>query len=254
MNEFEFQEKKIKEMFNEMSSIFSDIQTLEELRDGDSKKLELLFDIYSKDKLFTDLGLRVFKLCVAYLENRKMPDYLIRFKKDLEPFIKDEKKALGGYYHDDSGEYLSTYLSELWDYFSVFPSFAEYNYVSEDSLISQKNSEIEKLKKEKYDIHEKEEVRNYKKPAKFYWLPLAFILLLLIFLSFTFQNNEWNFVSSFIKSVDKEPSSTLQWIYRIVISTFITVGLFGLIKASYNRLAKNGVETQKDIIKSRYTE
>ena len=123
---------------------------------------------------------------------------------------------------------------------------------SKESIIGQKDSEIERLKKEKYALHEEKEIRKFKKPALRYYIPLAIILLLVIILCFTFQAAEWNFIKNLIDGIDNEPSPTKQWIYRIGISVFITVIIIGLIKSSYGRLAKHKIEDYKDKIRARY--
>ena len=125
---------------------------------------------------------------------------------------------------------------------------------SKESIIGQKNTEIERLKKEKYILHEKQELTKFKKPAKLYWIPLAVILSLVIILCFAFKNHDWNYVSQFIDNIDAESSSTRQWIFRIGISTLVSVGIIGLIKASYGRLNKNKLNDYKDKIKARYEE
>ena len=127
----------------------------------------------------------------------------------------------------------------------------EYNE-SKGSLISEKDSRIEQLEKDKYELYEKEEIRKYKQPAKRYYIPLAIFLLIIVLLCFFFKNEGWNYVSHFIDYIDNETSSTRQWIYRVGISAFITIGIFGLISASYDRLAKNKVEEYKDKVKERY--
>jgi hypothetical protein len=123
---------------------------------------------------------------------------------------------------------------------------------SKESIIGQKVSEIERLKKEKYVLHEEKEIRKFKKPALNYYIPLAVILLVVILLCFTFQDAEWNFIKNLIDGIDKEPSSTRQWLYRTVISIFITAIIIGLIKSSYGRLAKHKIEDYKDKIRARY--
>jgi hypothetical protein len=123
---------------------------------------------------------------------------------------------------------------------------------SKESIIGQKDSEIERLKKEKYVLHEEKEIRKFKKPALRYYIPLAIILLGVILLCFTFQYAQWNFIKNIIDDIDNEPSSTRQWIYRTGISVLITVIIIGLIKSSYNRLAKHKIEDYKDKIKARY--
>ncbi|MGB2686025.1 MAG: hypothetical protein WBC43_13510, partial [Olleya sp.] len=125
---------------------------------------------------------------------------------------------------------------------------------SKESIIGQKDTEIERLKKEKYSLHEKEELRKFKKPANIFWIPLAIILTIIVLLCFVFRNENWNYISQFINSIDEEKSTTRQWMYRIGISAFITIGIFGLISASYKRLAKNKIEDYKDKIKTRYKE
>lgn len=123
---------------------------------------------------------------------------------------------------------------------------------SKDSVINQKDTKIEQLEKEKYAFHEKDELRKFKKPAKNIYIPLAILLIIVVLLSFVFKNKDWNYISQIIISIDQESSTTLQWIYRIAISALITVGIFGLIAASYKRLAKSRVDDYKDKIKSRY--
>jgi hypothetical protein len=123
---------------------------------------------------------------------------------------------------------------------------------SKESIIGQKESEIDRLKKDKYNLHEKDEIRKFKNPAYRYYLPLAILLLLIILLCFTFQNADWNIVKNVIDGIDNEQSPTRQWIYRIGISVLVTVIIIGLIKSSYNRLAKNKVDDYKDKIKARY--
>lgn len=123
---------------------------------------------------------------------------------------------------------------------------------SKESIIGQKDSEIERLKKEKYKLHEQEEIRKFKNPAIRYWIPLSVLLLVTVLLCFTFQNQDWNIVKILIDGIDNTPSQTRQWIYRIGISLLISAGIFGLIKASYGRLAKQKVADYKDKIKSRY--
>jgi hypothetical protein len=123
---------------------------------------------------------------------------------------------------------------------------------SKESIIGQKEREIERLKKEKYSLHEKEEIRKFKQPALMYYIPLAVLLFMIILLGFTFQNADWNIVKNIIASIDSEQSQTKQWIYRIGISVFITVIIIGLIKSSYNRLAKHKIEDYKDKIRTRY--
>jgi hypothetical protein len=121
-----------------------------------------------------------------------------------------------------------------------------------DTKIAQKDTKIGQLEKEKYNLHEKEEIRKFKKPAKRYWIPIAILLLLIVIFCFIFKNEEWNYISQLMNNIDKEPSESRQWIYRIGISALITVGIFGLISASYKRLAKGKVDDFRDKIKNRY--
>jgi hypothetical protein len=123
---------------------------------------------------------------------------------------------------------------------------------SKESIIGQKDREIERLKKEKYVLHEEKEIRKFKKPAFRYYIPLAILLLVVILLCFWFQDAKWNFIKNLIDGIDNEPSSTRQWICRTGISIFITVIIVGLIKSSYSRLAKHKIEDYKDKIRARY--
>ncbi len=123
---------------------------------------------------------------------------------------------------------------------------------TKESIIGQKESEIERLEKENYALHEEREIRKFQKPALRYYIPLAIILLVVMLLCFTFQTADWNFIKHLIDFIDKEPSQTKQWIYRIGVSLFITVIISGLIKSSYGRLAKHKVEDYKDKIRARY--
>jgi len=123
---------------------------------------------------------------------------------------------------------------------------------SKESIIGQRDSEIDRLKKEKYALHEQEVIRKFKKPAYRYYIPLAILLFLIVLLCFTFQNTDWNIVKNIIDGIDNEQSPTRQWIYRIGLSVFITVIIIGLIKSSYARLAKHKIEDYKDKIRARY--
>lgn len=123
---------------------------------------------------------------------------------------------------------------------------------SKESIIGQKDSEIDRLKKEKYALHEEKEIRKFKNPALRYYIPLAVILLMVVLLCFTFQDADWNFVKNLIDGIDNETSPTRQWIYRIGISVFITIIIIGLIKSSYGRLAKHKIEDYIDKIRARY--
>ncbi|MDA9343568.1 hypothetical protein N9R06_00540 [Algibacter sp.] len=128
----------------------------------------------------------------------------------------------------------------------------EENNDSKESVISQKDTKIEQLEKEKYELHEKEEIRKFQKSAKTYWIPLAILLITIVLFCFIFREEEWNYISQFINDIDKESSTTRQWMYRIGISALITIGIFGLIGASYKRLAKEKVKDHRDKIKKRY--
>lgn len=123
---------------------------------------------------------------------------------------------------------------------------------SKESIIGQKDSEIERLKKEKYALHEEKEIRKFKKPAYFVYIPLALILTALLALCFFFQTSEWNFMTKFMALIDGEGSVARQRILLTIISVAITSGIIGFCTGAYNRLNKNKIEDYKDKIKSRY--
>lgn len=123
---------------------------------------------------------------------------------------------------------------------------------SKESIIGQKDSEIERLKKEKYELHEEKEIRQFKKPAYFVYIPLATILSVLLALCFFFQTSEWNFMTKFITLIDGEGSVARQRILLTIISVAITSGIIGFCTGAYNRLNKSKIEDYKDKIKSRY--
>jgi hypothetical protein len=123
---------------------------------------------------------------------------------------------------------------------------------SKESIIGQKDSEIERLKKEKYALHEEKEIRNFKKPAYFVYIPLALILTALLALCFFFQMSEWNFMTKFMALIDGEGSVARQRILLTIISVAITSGIIGFSTGAYNRLNKNKIEDYKDKIKTRY--
>jgi len=123
---------------------------------------------------------------------------------------------------------------------------------SKESIIGQKDSEIEQLKKQNYELHEKEELRKFKSPAYFIYIPLTILFSIVILLCFTFQGSYWNIVKLAIDTIDTEPSQTRQWMYRIGISLLVSVVIVGLIKASNNRLAKLKIADYKDKVRTRY--
>jgi len=150
-------------------------------------------------------------------------------------------------------------LEKLFNEFSIKTnelekSKTDYNEKSGsiDSILRERDTKLIQLEEENYALHEKEELRKFQNPARVFFIPLIIILFIIILLCFTFKDKPWNIISHFIDGIDIETSSTRQWIYRIGISTLITFGIIGLIKASYGRLAKNKVEDYKDKIKLRY--
>lgn len=149
-------------------------------------------------------------------------------------------------------KYLETKQEEIANSSNQRIKKLEQHNESRESVISQKDTKIEQLEKDNYTLHEKEELRKFKRPAKNLYIPLAILLMIVVLLCFVFRNEDWNYISKIIISIDQESSTTLQWIYRIAISALITVGIFGLIAASYKRLAKSRIDDYKDKIKSRY--
>lgn len=128
MKELEFQEQKIKKLLYEMSSIFYDIQMMEEVRSSNPDNVNLLYEIDNKEDRFKDTGENVFKLCIAYLENKRMPEYLKRFVAELEPFLNDRTKTFSGSYHEESDGVYSDYTAKFWSYMSVFQFLGDNDY------------------------------------------------------------------------------------------------------------------------------
>lgn len=128
MTDIEFQEQQIKKLLYEMSSIFYDIQMMKEIRSSHTEDFDLLYEIDSKEDRFKHTGESVFKLCLAYLENKKMHEYLKRFIADVEPYLYDNTKTLSGSYHEESGEVFSDYSAKFWSYLSVFPFLGDNDY------------------------------------------------------------------------------------------------------------------------------
>jgi len=114
--------------------------------------------------------------------------------------------------------------------------------------------ENKELKSKIFVREVEDEIKIWQKPAKYYWIPLSILLTFIFILSFVFQDKDWNIVKILIDSIDSEPSVTRQWLYRICLNLFVTVGIIGLINASIKRLTKNNVEEQRDKIIKRKKE
>jgi len=123
----------------------------------------------------------------------------------------------------------------------------------EDKLVNTER-ENKELKNRIFVREVEDEIKIWQKPAKYYWIPLSIILTFIFVLSFVFQDMDWNIVKLLIDSIDSEPSVTRQWLYRICLNLFVTVGIIGLINASIKRLSKNNVEEQRDKIIKRKKE
>jgi len=128
MKDLEFQEQKIKKLLYEMSSIFYDIQMIGEVRSSNPEDVDILYDIENKKDRFKYTGENIFKLCLAYLENKKMPEYLKRFVAELEPFLTDRTKTFSGSYHEESDGVYSDYTAKIWSYMSVFQFLGDDDY------------------------------------------------------------------------------------------------------------------------------
>ncbi|MCE1167708.1 MAG: hypothetical protein LWX70_06395 [Sphingobacteriia bacterium] len=120
--------------------------------------------------------------------------------------------------------------------------------------LTETERENKELKNKIFDREVEDEIKIWQKPAKYYWIPLSILLTFIFILSFVFQDKDWNIVKRLIDFIDSEPSVTRQWLYRICLNLFVTVGIIGLINASFKRLSKNNVEEQRDKIKKRKKE
>lgn len=120
--------------------------------------------------------------------------------------------------------------------------------------LTETERENKELKNKIFDREVEDEIKIWQKPAKYYWIPLSILLTFIFILSFVFQDKDWNIVKRLIDFIDSEPSVTRQWLYRICLNLFVTVGIIGLINASFKRLSKNNVEEQKDKITKRKKE
>lgn len=125
MKKLDYQEQRIKKLLNEMSSIFYDIQIKEEFRSSKAEDIDLLYQIGEIEDRFKCIGESVFRLCIIYLEHKKLSEYLNRFLKEVEPFLKDRTQTFSASYHEESGEVYSNFTSKIWNYMSVFPFLEE---------------------------------------------------------------------------------------------------------------------------------
>lgn len=127
-----------------------------------------------------------------------------------------------------------------------------------ESQVSSKYTQSEKenkdLKKKLLNVEVEKEIKKWQRPAKFFWIPLCLVLVFIFLLSFLFQDKDWNFVKNIIESIDSETSVTKQWLERIVLNVFVTIGIIGLIKATHKRLGKQNVADYRDKIKTRIKE
>ena len=126
-NEIEYQEDRIKKMLSEMSSVYSDIQFREQIPIQRLEEIQFEIETDERKEYFFGISKSLFILCIAYLEQRNLKNYLSAFEKELNPFLTDRVKNLSGSYHEESGEVYSDLVSLFWNYLLSFSTFGDNN-------------------------------------------------------------------------------------------------------------------------------
>jgi hypothetical protein len=125
MTAFEYQENKIKQLLSDMSSIYADMVTKEELSssslDNDGLKTEISHLKYQ----FKHLADNTYKLCLVYFETKCLSEYFRIFETDLSPMIRDSNKLFSGAFNQDNTGTSSDLVTKFWSYLLPFPAFGE---------------------------------------------------------------------------------------------------------------------------------
>ncbi len=127
MTDIDYQENKIKKLLYEMSSIFTDIQLIEENHSG-TEDYEVFIEVDNLKDRFAYLSKIVYNLMLVYFESKNLNNYSEKFKGELYAIIEDRNKALEGKFSDDIGEGFSVLTSKFWEYLAPFPFFGENDY------------------------------------------------------------------------------------------------------------------------------
>jgi hypothetical protein len=121
MDELEYQEEKIKKLLSEMTSIFSDIESMQLLQGNQDRELE--YQLIEFEENFKYWAHRVYILCIAYLEKKGHFILLNKFELEVIPFFKEDALFKGSWDTVNS-ELNSDLITTYWKYLFSFPAFS----------------------------------------------------------------------------------------------------------------------------------
>jgi hypothetical protein len=121
----EFQAKKITKFLSEMNDNFHQIDFLSDISDTMSSDYEYQIRKSSLENNFEYLSDRVYPLCLAYFEEKKLPTYLANFERVIKPFFESKSKLLSSSYDSDNDIGYSIFITEIWRFLLPFQEFDE---------------------------------------------------------------------------------------------------------------------------------
>jgi hypothetical protein len=116
-----FQELSIKTWLGEMEDIYnifinSEVE-VQSARDFIGSEI-----VQIKKRRFEYLSQRVYNLCIAYFESKKLPIYIYRFDEKIRSYLSDQKKLFSSY-AEFPGDEQSAVVRMFWQFLNSFPEF-----------------------------------------------------------------------------------------------------------------------------------
>jgi len=116
----EYQATQINLLLNELSTLYTDLQYEEQYAtEEDQYTYESIQRMRNNIK---DLAKRLYNTCLIFLEINNLKSIILLFQKEIYPQLNSE--TLFAYsYHEESGDYYSSFMSEIWSYLLSFEEF-----------------------------------------------------------------------------------------------------------------------------------
>jgi hypothetical protein len=115
MSDIEYQESEIKRILHQMKCDFEELNHHQRELKVDDGFSSIASEVRDLESSFCYLAKRVFFLCNAYFESKKLYKYLEQFNLQIVPLLKTNKKTLQLVYREDTGLEHSLLLDTIWD-------------------------------------------------------------------------------------------------------------------------------------------
>lgn len=129
MSDKTFQEQKLNELLNELSTIFDDHNIQEKqghffehrLTENDKIRYAEVLERYVEN--FRHVATSFYHTLQVYLEQNGLPQFLEVSKKSLAPFFISDQELMKSRFHEESGDFYSSFYYECWNLLTAFEFF-----------------------------------------------------------------------------------------------------------------------------------